>query len=42
VLGSDSRTGLSHKDQVISGTNADLGGSQRSDTIILIHVDPNQ
>jgi LCP family protein required for cell wall assembly len=42
LLGSDSRTGLSHQDQVISGTNADIGGSQRSDTIILIHVDPNQ
>jgi LCP family protein required for cell wall assembly len=41
LLGSDSRTGLSHQDQVISGTNADLGGTQRSDTIILIHVDPN-
>ena len=42
LLGSDSRTGLSHRDQVISGTNADLGGTQRSDTIILIHVDPDQ
>jgi LCP family protein required for cell wall assembly len=42
LLGSDSRSGLSHRDQVISGTNADLGGTQRSDTIILIHVDPNQ
>jgi LCP family protein required for cell wall assembly len=42
LLGSDSRTGLSHADQVISGTNADIGGSQRSDTIILIHVDPTQ
>lgn len=39
LLGSDSRTGLSHEDQAISGTNADIGGEQRSDTIILIHVE---
>ena len=42
LLGSDSRTGLSHEDQVISGTNADLGGEQRADTIMLIHVDPDR
>jgi LCP family protein required for cell wall assembly len=38
LLGSDSRTGLSREDELISGTNADLGGEQRSDTIILVHV----
>ncbi len=42
LLGSDSRTGLSREDQVISGTNADVGGEQRADTIILIHVDPDR
>ena len=42
LLGSDSRTGPSHEDQVISGTNADLGGEQRADTIMLIHVDPDR
>lgn len=39
LLGSDSRAGLSNEDQAISGTNADIGGEQRSDTIILIHIE---
>lgn len=42
LLGSDSRTGLSREDQIISGTNADIGGEQRSDTIILVHVDADR
>ena len=41
LLGSDSRSGLSASQQAISGTNADIGGSNRADTIILVHTDPN-
>ena len=40
LLGSDSRSGLSASQQAISGTNADIGGSNRADTIILVHTDP--
>ena len=40
LLGSDSRAGLSADQQTVSGTNADLGGSNRADTIILVHTDP--
>jgi LCP family protein required for cell wall assembly len=42
ILGSDSRSGLSHAQQVANGSNADIGGSNRSDVIILVHTDPSQ
>ncbi|HZD78753.1 MAG TPA: LCP family protein [Actinomycetota bacterium] len=42
LLGSDSRTGLSKEEQTAFGTNKDIGGSQRSDTIIVVHVEPDQ
>lgn len=42
LLGSDSRQGLSKQEQVHFGTNADIGGSNRSDTIILVHTEPDQ
>ncbi len=40
ILGSDSRAGLPRKEQVQFGTNQDIGGSNRSDVIILVHIDP--
>jgi LCP family protein required for cell wall assembly len=39
LLGSDSRTGLSSSQQGQFGTNQDLGGSTRADTIMLVHLD---
>jgi LCP family protein required for cell wall assembly len=42
VLGSDSRRGLSKKQQQQLGTNARLASGQRSDTIILVQVDPQK
>ena len=39
ILGSDSRQGLSEKEQVYLGNSTDAGG-QRADTIIVVHVDP--
>jgi LCP family protein required for cell wall assembly len=41
VLGSDSRTGLTPEEQVAFGTTEDIGG-ERSDTIILMHIDPRR
>ena len=41
LLGSDSRQGLSKSEQEHFGTNADIGGSNRSDTIILVHTEPD-
>ncbi|HYJ60449.1 MAG TPA: LCP family protein [Actinomycetota bacterium] len=41
ILGSDSRAGLSEEDQEHFGTNQDIGGEQRADTIMLIHTDPD-
>jgi LCP family protein required for cell wall assembly len=41
VLGSDSRAGLTPEEQVQFGTNEDIGGEQRADSIMLIHTDPN-
>jgi LCP family protein required for cell wall assembly len=40
LLGSDSRTGLSKEQQQAFGTNKDIGGSQRSDTIMVVHIPP--
>ena len=41
LLGSDSRSGLSASQQGEFGTNQDLGGSTRADTIMLVHLDPD-
>jgi LCP family protein required for cell wall assembly len=40
ILGSDSRAGLTPQEQVQFGTDADIGGSNRSDVIMLVHTDP--
>src|SRR5947207_7897232 len=40
LLGSDSRTGLSKSQQQAFGSNRDIGGSQRSDTIMVVHIPP--
>jgi LCP family protein required for cell wall assembly len=42
ILGSDSREGLSHDQQVANGSNAEIGGTNRSDVIMLVHTDPDQ
>lgn len=41
ILGSDSRVGLSAKEQTQFGSNKDIGGSNRSDVIMLVHTDPD-
>jgi LCP family protein required for cell wall assembly len=41
ILGSDSREGLSPEELVHFGTNQDIGGENRADTIMLVHTDPN-
>jgi anionic cell wall polymer biosynthesis LytR-Cps2A-Psr (LCP) family protein len=40
LLGSDSRAGLTPEQQQHFGTNQDIGGSNRADTIMLVHTDP--
>jgi LCP family protein required for cell wall assembly len=40
LLGSDSRAGLPLDQQHQFGTNSDIGGSTRADTIMLVHTDP--
>jgi LCP family protein required for cell wall assembly len=40
LLGSDSRAGLPEDQQHQFGTNEDIGGSNRADTIMLVHTDP--
>ena len=40
LLGSDSRAGLTAQQQQQFGSNADIGGSNRADTIMLVHTDP--
>lgn len=42
LLGSDSRQGLSKEEQIAFGTDADIGGENRSDTIILVRTDPKR
>ena len=42
LLGSDSREGLSKAEQIAFGTDEDIGGENRSDTIILVHTEPKQ
>jgi LCP family protein required for cell wall assembly len=40
LLGSDSRAGLPVDEQHQFGTNKDIGGTNRADTIMLVHTDP--
>jgi LCP family protein required for cell wall assembly len=40
ILGSDSREGLSKDEQVQFGTDDDIGGENRADTIMLVHLNP--
>ena len=40
LLGSDSRAGLPIDEQHQFGTNKDIGGTIRTDTIMLVHTDP--
>ncbi len=42
LLGSDSREGLSREEQIAFGTDEDIGGENRSDTIILVHTEPKR
>jgi LCP family protein required for cell wall assembly len=42
ILGSDSRAGLTEEEQAQFGTDADIGGANRADTIMLVHSDPQQ
>ncbi|HEX6231008.1 MAG TPA: LCP family protein [Actinomycetota bacterium] len=42
LLGSDSREGLTPEEQVAFGTDEDIGGENRSDTIILVHTEPDR
>jgi LCP family protein required for cell wall assembly len=41
VLGSDSRANLTPEQQAQFGSNEDIGGSNRADTIMVVHTDPN-
>jgi LCP family protein required for cell wall assembly len=41
VLGSDTREGLTPGEQAVHGTTQDVGG-RRSDTLILVHLDPRR
>ena len=40
LLGSDSRAGLTPEQQQHFGNNGDIGGTNRADTIMLVHTDP--
>jgi LCP family protein required for cell wall assembly len=40
LLGSDSRQGLSKEQQTQFGTDEQIGGENRADTIMLVHTDP--
>jgi LCP family protein required for cell wall assembly len=42
LLGSDSRANLSEAEQEANGTDAQIGGENRADTIILVHTEPDQ
>jgi LCP family protein required for cell wall assembly len=42
ILGSDSRRGLSPEEQERFGTDRDIGGENRTDTIMLVHTDPSR
>ncbi|MGZ8629477.1 MAG: LCP family protein [Actinomycetota bacterium] len=40
LLGSDSRAGLTAEERVQFGTDQQIGGENRADTIMLVHTDP--
>jgi len=40
ILGSDSRAGLTQEELVEFGTDKQIGGENRADTIMLVHTDP--
>ena len=42
LLGSDSRQGLTREEQIAFGTDEQIGGENRADTIILVHTEPDQ
>ncbi len=42
LLGSDSREGLTPEEQEAFGTDEDIGGENRTDTIMLVHTEPDQ
>jgi len=42
LLGSDSRKGLTPEELIAFGTDAHIGGENRSDTIILVHTRPDR
>jgi LCP family protein required for cell wall assembly len=42
LLGSDSRAGLTEEELIAFGDDEHLGGENRSDTIILVHTEPDQ
>jgi LCP family protein required for cell wall assembly len=42
ILGSDSRAGLPRDELEANGTDQQIGGENRSDTIMLVHTDPSQ
>jgi LCP family protein required for cell wall assembly len=42
VFGNDSRKGLSRGEQSAFGTDEQIGGGKRSDTVMLVHIDPAQ
>ena len=42
ILGSDSRAGLTKEEQIQFGSDAEIGGENRSDTIMLVHSDPER
>ena len=42
ILGSDSREGLTRDEQQQFGTDAEIGGENRADTIMLVHSDPER
>lgn len=41
LLGSDSRAALTEEEQEAFGTNEDIGGEARADTVMLVHTDPD-
>jgi len=42
LLGSDSRAGLTKEEQQVFGTDQHIGGVFRSDTIIVVHIEPGE
>lgn len=42
LIGSDSREGLSKEEQRQFGSDEDIGGENRADTIILVHTEPDR